>query len=118
MTEPTGGLPPARLLGIEHAQLAMPPGEQAERDAERFYEGVLGLPRVPKPAELAARGGCWFEGPTVRLHLGVEHDFRPAAKAHPALLVDDLDVVCQRIVDAGGEVRPADDLPGISRVHT
>jgi diguanylate cyclase (GGDEF)-like protein/PAS domain S-box-containing protein len=118
LTEPTGGLPPARLLGIEHVQLAMPPGEQAERDAERFYEGVLGLPRVPKPAELAARGGCWFEGPAVRLHLGVEHDFRPAAKAHPALLVDDLDVVCQRIVDAGGEVRPADDLPGISRVHT
>ena len=52
---------------------------------------VLGLERVPKPSELAMRGGCWFEGAQVRLHLGVEDDFRPAAKAHPALLVDDLD---------------------------
>ena len=58
------------------------------------------------------RGGCWFEGPSLRLHLGVEDDFRPATKAHPALLVDDLDVVCQHIVAAGGEVRPADDQPG------
>ncbi|HEX6569164.1 MAG TPA: diguanylate cyclase [Acidimicrobiales bacterium] len=118
LTGPGAELPPPRLLGIDHVQLAMPPGEQAERLAERFYGEVLGLARVPKPPDMAARGGCWFEGPSVRLHLGVDGDFRPAAKAHPALLVDDLDVACQRIVAAGGEVRPADDLPGIARVHT
>jgi diguanylate cyclase (GGDEF)-like protein/PAS domain S-box-containing protein len=106
------------MLGIDHVQLAMPPGDQAELDAERFYQGVLGLERVPKPPELATRGGCWFEGPHVRLHLGVEPDFRPATKAHPALLVDDLDAVCQGIVAAGGAVRSADGLPGVSRVHT
>jgi diguanylate cyclase (GGDEF)-like protein/PAS domain S-box-containing protein len=113
-----GDLPPARLLGIEHVQLAMPAGGAAEREAERFYAGVLGLARVPKPPAQAVRGGCWFEGASVRVHLGVEDDFQPARKAHPGLLVDDLDVVCQRIIAAGGEVRPADDVPGVARVHT
>ena len=96
----------------------MPGGEEAERAAERFYEGVLGLRKVPKPPAMAARGGCWFEGPAVHLHLGVEDDFRPARKAHPAILVDDLDVACARVVEAGGEVRSADGLPGVARVHT
>jgi diguanylate cyclase (GGDEF)-like protein/PAS domain S-box-containing protein len=96
----------------------MPGGEEAERAAERFYVGVLGLERVPKPPALAVRGGCWFEGPTVRLHLGVDAEFRPATKAHPAITVDDLDVACQRIVAAGGEVRSADGLPGVARIHT
>ncbi|HEX2562981.1 MAG TPA: diguanylate cyclase, partial [Acidimicrobiales bacterium] len=96
----------------------MPGGEEAERAAERFYVDVLGLERVPKPPTLAVRGGCWFEGLSVRLHLGVDADFRPATKAHPAIVVDDLDVLCQRIVAAGGEVRSADGLPGVARVHT
>jgi diguanylate cyclase (GGDEF)-like protein/PAS domain S-box-containing protein len=96
----------------------MPGGEEAERAAERFYVGVLGLERVSKPPDLAVRGGCWFEGPSVRLHLGVDAEFRPATKAHPAISVDDLDVACQRIVAAGGEVRSADGLPGVARIHT
>ncbi|HET6952983.1 MAG TPA: diguanylate cyclase [Acidimicrobiales bacterium] len=108
--------PPPRLLGIDHVQLAMPAGGEAE--AERFYADALGLTRVAKPAELATRGGAWFEGPATTIHLGVDPDFRPARKAHPALLVDDLDLVCQRIVAAGSEVRPAEDQPGIRRVHT
>jgi diguanylate cyclase (GGDEF)-like protein/PAS domain S-box-containing protein len=111
-------LPPVRLLGIDHVQLAMPAGEAAEREAEHFYHGVLGFERVPKPPALAIRGGCWFEAPSVRVHLGVEDDFRPATKAHPALVVDDLDVVCQRIVAVGGEIRSAEGLPGVARVHT
>jgi diguanylate cyclase (GGDEF)-like protein/PAS domain S-box-containing protein len=115
---PTGALPIPRLLGLDHVQLAMPGGEEAERAAEHFYVGVLGLERVTKPPALAARGGCWFEGPSVRVHLGVDGEFRPATKAHPAIMVDDLDVLCQRIVAAGGEVRPADGLPGVARIHT
>ena len=117
MSQPGADLPPVRLAGIDHVQLAMPPGDEAERAAEGFYCGVLGLVRVPKPPT-ANPAGCWFEGPSLRLHLGVEDDFRPAAKAHPALLVDDLDVVAQHIVATGGEVRPADDQPGIRRLHT
>ncbi|HEX8803425.1 MAG TPA: glyoxalase, partial [Acidimicrobiales bacterium] len=61
-----------RVLGLDHVQLAMPAGVQAEHDAEVFYGDVLGLERVPKPPALAVRGGCWFESPTVRIHLGVE----------------------------------------------
>ncbi|MCP4225301.1 MAG: glyoxalase, partial [Actinomycetia bacterium] len=79
-----------KLLGFDHVQLAMPDGDEAESDAVRFYQGVLGLVRQSKPPVLAGRGGCWFEGMNVRIHLGVDPDFRPARKAHPALLVANL----------------------------
>jgi len=76
------------LRAIHHVQLAMPRG--GEDRARAFYSGFLGIPEVPKPEEMAARGGCWFEQGPLRIHLGVEDDFRPARKAHPAILVDDL----------------------------
>lgn len=76
------------IVGLDHVQLAMPRG--GEEQARGFYGGVLGLAERAKPPHLAARGGCWFYGPGVELHLGVEDPFRPASKAHPALLVDDL----------------------------
>lgn len=94
------------IRAIDHVQLAMPAGE--EEAAERFYGGLLGIPRVPKPPHLAKRGGCWFEDGTLRVHLGVEADFRPARKAHPALAVEDLDLLIARLADAGVEVRPGD----------
>src|SRR5690349_11584895 len=88
----------------------MPAGR--EDDAEAFYQGLLGLTRVPKPAPLAARGGCWFEADGVKVHLGVEADFRPARKAHPALVVDDLAALCATLAAAGCEVRDGDDPSG------
>ena len=66
----------------------MPPGR--EDDARAFYTGVLGLPERAKPAALAARGGCWFERGPLKVHLGVDREFRPARKAHPAFLVTGL----------------------------
>lgn len=87
------------ILGIEHVQLAMPPGGEALATA--FYEGLLALPEIPKPLHLAARGGCWFESDTVKIHLGVEEAFVPARKAHPALVVDDLASVVAQL-EAGG----------------
>jgi catechol 2,3-dioxygenase-like lactoylglutathione lyase family enzyme len=99
------------IVRLDHVQLAMPPG--LEEQAEAFYGGVLGLERVPKPPPLAARGGCWFRHGDVAVHLGVEEDFRPARKAHPAFVVEDLaalQVVCE---EAGVEVRPnPDSEPG------
>ncbi len=73
----------APFVAFDHVQLAMPPGQ--EDRARAFYAGVLGFVELPKPAELAARGGVWFRSGDVQLHLGVEQDFRPSRKAHVAL---------------------------------
>lgn len=78
-----------RVVGLDHVQLAMPHGREDE--AREFYVGVLGLVEVAKPEPLAARGGCWFSGPGTVVHLGVENEFVPARKAHPAFLVADID---------------------------
>jgi catechol 2,3-dioxygenase-like lactoylglutathione lyase family enzyme len=104
-----------RVRAIDHVQLAMPAG--GEEKAAAFYEAVLGLPRVAKPAHLAARGGCWFESGDVRIHLGVEADFRPAKKAHPALIVDALDQLTAALEDAGYPVRTDEPLEGFHRVY-
>jgi len=102
-----------RVVAIDHVQLAMPPGPGAQAMAVAFYDGLLGLPRVAKPRELAARGGCWFGGDGARVHLGVEDDFRPARKAHPALVVDDIDALCLLLDRSGRPTRRAEDVPGM-----
>jgi len=104
-----------RIIGIDHVQLAMPAGQEAA--AREFYSGVLGIPEVQKPATLAQRGGVWFEEDAVKVHLGVDPDFRPARKAHPALLVRGLQALAQRLRDAGVEVVDDDLLPGRDRVY-
>ena len=109
MTAQRGG---HRVVGIDHVQLAMPPGPEAEGRAEAFYAGLLGLPRVSKPPELAARGGCWFELGPAKVHLGVEEDFRPARKAHPALVVSALDHLCGLLDASGHPTRRTEDVPG------
>ncbi len=97
---------------IDHVQLAMPAGPEAEARAEVFFSGMLGLPRVAKPPQLAARGGCWFERGGVKIHLGVEEDFRPARKAHPGLVVSQLDQLCAQLDAAGFTTRRTEDVPG------
>ena len=104
-----------RLLAIDHVQMAMPPG--GEDVARGFYIGLLGLEERAKPPALALRGGCWFERGTVKLHLGVEADFRPARKAHPALLVDGLDALAERLKAAGCPVRDDELLEGYERIY-
>jgi len=103
------------IRAIHHVQLAMPAG--AEEEARSFYAGVLGLSEIPKPATLAARGGAWFGDGAVQLHLGVEADFRPARKAHPALLVDDLDGLEAACRAAGFRTQRDDELPGYTRFY-
>jgi catechol 2,3-dioxygenase-like lactoylglutathione lyase family enzyme len=99
------------IIRLDHVQLAMPPAREAE--AEAFYAGLLGFTRRPKPEPMASRGGCWFESGPVALHLGVEEDFRPARKAHPALVVRDLPALAASLAAAGVVVRPNPDAaPG------
>ena len=98
------------IIGLDHVQLAMPPGRESE--AEAFYAGFLGFVRIPKPEPMAGRGGCWFASGPVAVHLGVEDDFRPARKAHPALVVRDLAGLVAAAAAARLEVRPNPDQPG------
>jgi len=102
------------ILGIDHVQLAMPKGEEAR--ARDFHIGVLGLTEVPKPAELAGRGGAWFKGGPVQLHLGVDAEFRAAVKAHPALRVSGLDTILARAQAANVRISADQPLPGYNRV--
>jgi catechol 2,3-dioxygenase-like lactoylglutathione lyase family enzyme len=102
------------IVGVDHVQLAMPAGRESE--AVAFYEGVLGIPHVPKPPHLAVRGGCWFEDGDVKVHLGVDGGFQPATKAHPAFIVDDVRTLAAAILAAGFAV---DDEPldGFDRIY-
>jgi catechol 2,3-dioxygenase-like lactoylglutathione lyase family enzyme len=104
-----------KILKIDHVQLAMPPGE--EDRARAFYCGVLNLLEVPKPADMAKRGGAWFELGAVKIHLGVEENFRPAKKAHPALVVEGLTEMIARCEEFGLRVTPDVSVDGSRRVH-
>ncbi len=111
-------------MKLHHVQVACPP--DGEDEARRFYADGLRLSEVDKPPALVARGGCWFrsyaaEGTvTAELHVGVEDPFVPARKAHPALVVADLDAVAGRLSDLGYEVdhRQRETFPGHLRFHT
>lgn len=103
------------VAAIHHVQLAMPPGMEAA--ARKFYHGILGIPEVPKPAHLARRGGAWFERGPLKIHLGAEADFRPARKAHPALLVTDLEALIERLKGHGVEIVDDEPLEGFFRVY-
>lgn len=107
---------------IHHVQVSCPAG--AEQRQRAFYNGVLGWTELAKPPLLAVRGGCWFQvpgvgGPAGELHVGVEEDFRPATKAHPAFVAD-VDAVADALTAAGCPVRWADpaEVPGKRRFHT
>jgi catechol 2,3-dioxygenase-like lactoylglutathione lyase family enzyme len=105
-------------MRLHHVQVSCPPG--GEDVARRFYGDGLGLPEVDKPPVLAARGGCWFRGAEVEVHVGVEEGFAPARKAHPAFLVEDLDATGARLEELGFVVdrREEATFPGYRRFHT
>jgi catechol 2,3-dioxygenase-like lactoylglutathione lyase family enzyme len=104
-----------RVTGLHHVQLAMPAG--GEDEARAFYGGILGLTEVDKPLALAGRGGCWFRGAGVELHLGVDEPFAPARKAHPAFVVDDLDGLERRLNRAGHRTAGDHPFDGYRRLH-
>jgi catechol 2,3-dioxygenase-like lactoylglutathione lyase family enzyme len=103
------------FVAIDHVQLAMPAGQEAQ--ARAFFAEVLGMTEIPKPAQLAKRGGCWFQGGAVQIHLGVEPEFRPAKKAHPALRCKNYDALLTTLADADISVEEVNDIPGVRRCH-
>lgn len=104
------------VIALDHIQLAMPKGR--EQEARAFYQNILGIAEVPKPVELAGRGGAWFESGSVKIHLGVEDEFRPAKKAHPGLVVSNLNELVELLRDSGYEVIYDRNMPGVERAFT
>lgn len=106
------------MLGLDHVQVAAPPGCEAQ--ARRFYGEVIGLAELAKPETLRERGGVWFSLGAQQLHVGVEASFSPALKAHPALRVEPaaLAALAERLVTAGATVTWDRRLPGIRRFYT
>ena len=103
-------------MKLDHVQLAMPEG--GESAARRFYGTMLGMNDVEKPPELRPRGGCWFELKGCHVHLGVDIDFKPATKAHPAFIVSDLAELAMRLEAGGFTITRDVAVPGVERVYT
>ncbi len=105
-----------KVEGIHHVLMAMPEG--GEEQAIEFYDGLLGIPTIPKPPHLAPRGGCWFESEEIRIHMGVEPGFKASTKAHVALVVTDLVALRTRLEEAGVETADDQPLPGFDRFYS
>ena len=104
-----------RVARIDHIQIAAPKG--CEAVAREFYGSILGLKEIAKPPVLAARGGCWFECGSQQLHIGVEENFQPARKAHPAFAVHDLDELREALLARHVKLVDDDNLPGARRFY-
>jgi catechol 2,3-dioxygenase-like lactoylglutathione lyase family enzyme len=103
------------IQGLDHVQILGPPG--CEDDARAFFGAVLGLDELPKLGRLAASRGVWFACGPQQLHVGVDDDFAPSPKAHPAFRVDDIDDVRERLDRAGAAPRDDDAIPGVRRFY-
>jgi catechol 2,3-dioxygenase-like lactoylglutathione lyase family enzyme len=105
----------SRVVRIDHIQIAAPEG--CEAAGREFYGSILGLKELEKPPVLRARGGCWFECGRQQLHIGVERDFRPAKKAHPAFAVEQLQELRDMLAARGVKTIDDDNLPGAKRFY-
>jgi catechol 2,3-dioxygenase-like lactoylglutathione lyase family enzyme len=103
------------LTGIDHVQIAAPAG--CEPAARKFFGELLGLEEIEKPEALRARGGCWFRVGDRQLHIGVEKDFRPAKKAHPAFSVGNIQACFERLQQAGIACVRDEDRGGVKRFY-
>jgi catechol 2,3-dioxygenase-like lactoylglutathione lyase family enzyme len=101
---------------LDHVQLAMPVG--GEEQARIFYARLLGMTEEPKPESLKGRGGCWFRSAGCHVHLGVDPEFRPQRKAHPAFIVEDVADLAERLAASGFQVIWDDLLPDQKRFYT
>ena len=103
------------ILSIEHVQIAIPMG--SEDRARAFYAGILGFVEVEKPVTMAKRNSIWFRAGSVSLHLGLEPDFHPAKRAHPAFVVDGMDQILAACERANITIKPDVSFNGFRRVH-
>jgi catechol 2,3-dioxygenase-like lactoylglutathione lyase family enzyme len=103
------------VIGLDHVQLSLPPG--GELNADHFYVDLLGFDVEEKPPALAARGGRWYRSGGVRFHLGVDSDFQPATRSHPAFVVRQLDELVRRLEAEGINPDWDESIPGVRRCY-
>ena len=119
--DPTGSIwimaipEPFEFMQIHHVQLAIPTG--GEDRSRAFWRDLLGLVELEKPPALAGRGGCWFRGGGLEVHLGVEGKFAPAHKAHPGIQVSDIARLAALLDGAGVVANWDSDFPGYRRFY-
>lgn len=101
------------LKGIDHIQLAAPPG--SEEKARMFYGKLLGMQEIEKPENLKVRGGCWFQCGAQEVHIGIQPDFVPAKKAHPGFTVDNLTSLKRQLEDASCLISEEPPIEGRAR---
>jgi catechol 2,3-dioxygenase-like lactoylglutathione lyase family enzyme len=105
------------IVGLDHVQVAAPMRAGVEDEARAFYGELLGLLEIGKPEALKAKGGVWFSLGHGELHVGLEEQFQPARKAHPALMVSNLPAMRARLEDAGVQIAEAEAIPGVARFY-
>ena len=103
------------ILRLDHVQIAIPVA--SEDRARAFYSGILGFTEIEKPPQMAERKSIWFVAGPVNLHLGIEPDFHPAKRAHPAFVVEGLDTILVACEHAGLTAKPDTPFNGFRRVH-
>lgn len=103
------------ILEIEHVQIAIPIA--SEQRARAFYCGILGFREIAKPAEMAERKSLWFAAGKVKLHLGIEADFHPAKRAHPAFIVEGLNAILAACERDGVSAKQDNSFQGFRRFH-
>jgi catechol 2,3-dioxygenase-like lactoylglutathione lyase family enzyme len=103
------------FVGIDHIQLAAPTG--CEEEARQFYGELLGMKEITKPEKLRARGGVWFQCGKNQVHIGVQEDFYPAKKAHPAFEVHNLSMLKEHLQGHDISVKEDDVLQGVLRFY-
>ncbi len=101
--------------GLDHVQISAPPG--SEPILRKIFVDILGMTEIEKPENLKSRGGAWFKCGSNQIHVGIENDFRPAKKAHPAISVKNLTNLRERLISNGITVKEDQPLPGANRFY-
>jgi catechol 2,3-dioxygenase-like lactoylglutathione lyase family enzyme len=106
-----------RVVALSHVNVTVP--AHLEAAAKTFYQTVLGLKEIPKPAGTRQNVGAWYELGGVQLHLSVEEKVTNAASdRHVCYVVADLAVAERYMRDCGTQIIP-DPRPiaGVKRFY-
>ncbi len=102
------------ILAIDHVQITVPRALEAECLA--FYREDLELKEIPKPQDLRARGGAWFQLANLQMHIGVDPEPSPRSKRHICFLVADLATARAGLIAKNIAIEEESVAEGLSRL--